>query len=94
MRRSPGREVRAFLFADAEVREDVAEDVVGMDRSSNLAEMVQRLARINGNQVARNSVAQTITDGLECGFGGAERLEMTKIGDNELVALVVGAMTF
>ena len=73
----PGPRGPGFLFADAEVREDVAEDVIGMDGSGDLAEVVQRLARINGNQVAWNAVAQSVTHRLKCGLGCSKRFEMT-----------------
>ena len=65
-----------------------------MDRSSNLAEMVQRLARIHRHKVPRNAIAKSVTHRLERGLGGCECFEVTKIGDNELVALVVGTVAF
>ena len=65
-----------------------------MDCSGDFTEVVQRLARIHSNKIAWNAVAQTITDRLERGLGGCECFEVTKIGDNELVALVVGTVAF
>ena len=40
-----------------------------MDSSGDLAKVVQRLARIHGNQVAWNAVAKAITHGLERSLG-------------------------
>ena len=71
----------------------MAEDVIGMDGSGDLAEVVQRLARINGNQVAWNAVAQSVTHRLKCGLGCSKRFEMTEVGDDELMPLVVGTVT-
>ena len=65
-----------------------------MDGSGDLAEVVQRLARIHGNQVAGNAVAKAITHGLERGLGRSKGFEVTEVGDNELVALVVGTVAF
>ena len=91
--KKPGPRGPGFLFADAEVRKDVAEDVVGMDGSGDFAEVMKRLARIHGNEVAGNAVAQSVTHRLKCGFGGGERFEVSQVGDHELETLVVNAMT-
>ena len=72
----------------------MAEDVVGVDGSSDLAEVMQRLARVHRHKVSRNAVAQSVTHRLERSLGRCQCFEMTKIGDNELVALVVGTVAF
>ena len=58
-RASPGA---PFLFPDAEMGEDVAEDVVGVDCPGDFTEVMQRLACIDGNQVARHALAKPISD--------------------------------
>ena len=65
---SPGRKVRAFLFADAEVGEDVAEDVVGVDRTCDFAEVVQGLAGVHGDEVAWHVVGQTLAHRLNAAW--------------------------
>ena len=88
--KSPGRKVRAFLFADAEVGEDVAEDVVGMDCTCDFSKVVQGLAGVHGDKVARHVVGQPLTHRLKRCVGSRQRLKMPEVGDDQLVSLVVG----
>ena len=76
------------------MREDVAKDVIGMDGSGDLAEVVQRLARVHRHKVPWNAIAQSVAHRLKCGRGCSKRFEMTEVGDDELMSLVVGTMTF
>ena len=72
----------------------MSENVVGMDGSGDLAEVVQRLACVHRHKVSRNAVAKAITYGLQRRLGCRQCFEVTEVGDNELVALVVGTVAF
>ena len=74
---------------DAEVGKDVTEDVVCVHGTSDFSQVVQCLACVHGYQVAWNAFVQAVTDGLECGFCGTERFEVSQVGDHELVTLIV-----
>ena len=64
-----------------------------MDGSGDFAEVMKRLARIHRHKVSRNAVAQSVTHRLKCGLGCSKRFEMTEVGDDELMPLVVGTVT-
>ena len=90
MKEKPGPEGSGFLFADAEVGEDVAEDVVGVDRTCDFAKVVQGLAGVHGDKVARHVVGQPLTHRLKRCVGSRQSFKVTKVGDDQLVPLVVG----
>ena len=54
-----------LLFPDAEMGEDVAEDVVGMHSSRDFPEVVKGLPRVHGDQVSRDAVPEPVTHCLE-----------------------------
>ena len=72
----------------------MAEDVVGVDRSRDLPEVVKCLSGVHCHQVTRDSVPESVSYSLECRFGSGECFEVTQVGDDELVTLVVGTVTF
>ena len=77
------------LFADAEVFEDVGEDFVGGDfASGDFTKMVEALAKVFGNEVARDVVGNGV---LHPGNGFERVVEgfvMTEVGDYGVVASV------
>ena len=65
----PGPRGPGFLFPDAEVREDVAEDVVGMDRACDFTKVVKGLSGVHRHEVSRDAIAESVAHGLERGLG-------------------------
>ena len=80
---------KCHLFSDAEVFEDVGEDFVGGDfASGDFTKMVEALAKVFGNEVARDVVGNGV---LHPGNGFERVVEgfvMTEIGDYGVVASV------
>ena len=68
-RKKPGPRGPGFLFPDAEMREDVAEDVVGVHGARDFTEVVKGLSCIHRHEVSRDAVAESVAHGLEGGLG-------------------------
>ena len=68
----------------------MAEDVVGVDRTCDFAEVVQGLAGVHGDEVAWHVVGQSLSHRLKRCVGSRQRFKVTKVGDDQLVPLVVG----
>ena len=79
-----------YLFADAEVGEDFAEDVVGGDFAGDFAEPVEAFAYVLVEEVAAEAVVQAV-DGAGDGVAGTgQGLVMAGVGDDDGVAGYVG----
>ena len=78
-----------FLFPDAEMGKDVAEDVVGMNSSGDLTEMVKGLSGVNRHEVSWDAVAESVAYSLQGRLGRGEGLEVAQVGNHKLVALVI-----
>jgi len=70
----------------------VAEDVVGMHRARDFAEVVKGLAGVHRHEISGDTIAEAVPDRLEGGLCRGEGFEVAQVGDHELVALVVGAV--
>ena len=90
--RSPGHEGSGFLFADAEVRKDVAQNVVGVHCSCDFSEVMEGQPGIHGDKVSGHVLGQAVPHGLERFLGRGQSLKVPQIGHDELVAVVVGAV--
>ena len=61
-----------------------------MDRTCDFAKVVQGLSGVHGDEVTRHVVRQTLAHRLKCGVGSRQRFKVTKVGDDQLMPLVVG----
>jgi hypothetical protein len=90
--KSPGHEGLGFLFADAEVRKDVAQNVVGVHCSCDFSEVMKGQPGIHGDKVSGHVLGQAVPHRLEGLLGRGQSLKVPQIGHDELVAVVVGAV--
>ena len=90
LKEKPGPRGSGFLFADAEVGEDVSQDVVGVDSTCDFAEVMQGLAGVDRHEVARHLACQSLSHGLKRLMGCCQRFKVTEVGDDQSVSVVVG----
>ena len=92
--RSPGHQGSGFLFADAEVRKDVAQYIVSMHGPCDLSQVMKGQPGIDCDKVSGHVLGQPVSHRLERFLGRSQRLKVPQIGHDELVAVVVGAVLF
>ena len=76
-----------FLFSDAEIPEDVAEDFVGGDFTDDGAEVVYGFSDVLGDEVGRDGEGETFLSTEEGGAGIGECLDVTLVCDKGSVAV-------
>ena len=76
--------IHKYLFSNAELGEDIAEDFVGRDLTGNLAEIEHALADVLGEEIVGDAHLDAFfyaANGVKC-FG--ERLVMPQVGDDHV----------
>ena len=76
-----------FLFPDAEIPKDVAQDFVGGDFADDGAEVVDGFADVLRCKVGREAEGESFLDAEEGRAGVAEGLDVTLICDHGRVAV-------
>ena len=79
----------SFLFPNAEVGEDGAEDVVWGDFTGDLAQIVHCLADVLAYEVAAEAVTQAVDGALYCLPGAAQGGVVAGIGHYHFVGIVL-----
>lgn len=74
-------------FADAEIFENVAQDLVSGDFADDCAKVVKGLAKVLGDEVGGDSGVEAGTDSGKRGVDVLECLVMTQISDHSRVAV-------
>ena len=78
--------VLQWLFADAEMLEDVLKDGVGRDFADDVGEVVDALAEVLGDEVAGELEGEAFLYAVDGGEGLAEGGEVASIGDNGVIS--------
>ena len=74
------------LFADAEMLEYVLKDGVGRDFAYDVGEVVDALAEVLGNEVARELEGEAFLHAVDGGEGLAEGGEVAGVGDDGVIS--------
>lgn len=70
----------------------MAEDVVSMHGSCDFTEVMKGLSGVDGDQVSGDAIPDAVAHRLERGPGCSQGFEVAQVGNDELVAAVVGAV--
>ena len=77
---------KGHLFPDAEMLEYVLKDGVGGDFAYDVGEVVDALAEVLGDEVARELEVEAFLYAVDSGEGLAEGSEVASIGDNGVIS--------
>src|SRR5262245_802581 len=69
-------DVVSALFADAEAREDAAEQVIRREFAGDLVQVLLRGAQLLGDELAGAALAKLTLGGFDMSSGASERIQM------------------
>ena len=76
-----------ILLPNTKRTEYMIQQIIRRYIASDLAEVVQRAANVDGEQVAREAGVEAVQDFCECLGGFAQRCMVTGVGDNGFAAV-------
>ena len=76
-----------LLFSDAEIPEDISQNLIGGDFADDGAEVVDGFADVLGGEVGREAGCEAVADAEEGSAGVGEGLDMALVCDESCVAV-------
>ena len=75
-----------MLFSDAEMLKDILEDGVGGDFAYDVGEVVDALAEVLGDEIARELEGEAVLHAVDGGEGLTEGCEVARVGDDGVIS--------